>query len=49
MQEIFGAPSHIAILRVLNQITQGISGRELSRHATINDQKLSKKSVDRNR
>jgi predicted nucleotidyltransferase len=37
MQEIFGAPSHIAILRVLNQITQGISGRELARRAAIND------------
>ena len=37
MQEIFGAPSHIAILRVLNQITQGISGRELARRAVIND------------
>ena len=37
MQEIFSAPSHIAILRVLNQITQGISGRELARRAAIND------------
>ena len=37
MQEIFSAPSHIAILRVLNQITQGISGRELARRAVIND------------
>ena len=37
MQEIFGAPSHIAILRLLNQITQGISGRELARRAAIND------------
>ncbi|MBC8345001.1 MAG: hypothetical protein H8E56_01935 [Candidatus Marinimicrobia bacterium] len=37
MQEIFSAPSHIAILRVLNQITQGISGRELARRASIND------------
>ena len=37
MQEIFSAPSYIAILRVLNQITQGISGRELARRAAIND------------
>ena len=37
MQEIFSAPSYIAILRVLNQITQGISGRELARRASIND------------
>ena len=37
IQEIFSAPSHIAILRVLNQITQGISGRELARRAAIND------------
>ncbi len=37
MQEIFSAPSHIAILRVLSQITQGISGRELARRASIND------------
>ena len=37
MQKIFSAPSHIAILRVLNQITQGISGRELARRAAIND------------
>ena len=37
MQEIFSAPSYIAILRVLNQITQGISGRELARRAVIND------------
>ena len=37
LQEIFSAPSYIAILRVLNQITQGISGRELARRAAIND------------
>ena len=37
LQEIFSAPSYIAILRVLNQITQGISGRELARRASIND------------
>ena len=37
LQEIFSAPSSIAILRVLNQITQGISGRELARRAAIND------------
>lgn len=37
LQKIFGAPSHIAILRVLNQLTQGISGRELARRAGIND------------
>ena len=37
LQKIFSAPSYIAILRVLNQITQGISGRELARRAAIND------------
>ncbi len=36
-QEIFRAPSHVAILRVLNQLNQGISGRELARRARIND------------
>ena len=37
LQEVFRAPSHIAILRVLNQLNQGISGRELARRARIND------------
>ena len=37
MQKIFNAPSHVSILRVLNQLTQGISGRELARRAGIND------------
>jgi len=36
LQEIFGAPSHIAILRVLNQLVAGVSGRELARRASIN-------------
>ena len=37
LQEIFRAASHVAILRVLNQLTGGISGRELARRAEIND------------
>ena len=37
MQEIFGAPSLVAVLRVLNQITQAISGRELARRSGMND------------
>ena len=37
MHQIFAAPSHIAIFRVLNQLNQGISGRELARRAGIND------------
>jgi hypothetical protein len=37
LQEIFAAPSHIAILRVLNQLTQGISGRETARRSGMND------------
>ena len=37
LQKIFNAPSHISILRVLNQLTQGISGREIARRAGMND------------
>lgn len=37
LQEIFAAPSHIAILRVLEPLMHGLSGRELARRANIND------------
>lgn len=36
MQDIFSAPSHIAMMGVLNHITQGVSGKELARRAEIN-------------
>ncbi|MBC8322024.1 MAG: nucleotidyltransferase domain-containing protein [Candidatus Marinimicrobia bacterium] len=37
LQKILAAPSHISILRVLNQLNQGINGRETARRAGIND------------